>query len=812
MKPYKLIHETPDHFVMHNGQAHFHVAKSGIDQPTSDKIRSMSEGGLSQSPQEAGIEAEEKTRRAQSKQSPEEKQIEADAQKPVEDYVKYNNPDKFSEGGKLDASARAHISSKNFAGPDRSYPIEDASHARNALARVSQHGSPELKAQVRSKVHAKYPGIEQAKADGGEVESPAKKSSVADDFDMYAHKMDVTSDKEREKYQNIKQLSQETGLPKFADGGEPDQSGLWESLKKAFNTPAPPSQESDKNAEYEKIRAKNTENMQTGDYAMGGDITNPAKVHSTSNESQSEAIRRYADGNPANMSKGGHIHNNGGKNQLHFHFYDGASVPSPLDKYVGGEPNPGPSPTSLDNYVKMAEGGDPAEPSDSQKLQQASQDVQSGLESQKSGSEDSSSVSDNATQQPVASNDTTTQAPIPQAQQISAQPKPLPPTPDQQPNMLSDFDKSLAMQKQGIEAGAAAQTQGYQETAKAIGENVLQEKARQDAYKVEADKITQQNQQLFNAVASSKVDPNHFWNSKSTGGKISAAIGVLLGGIAGGANGTNQNQVFANLQNQIQQDIEAQKNDQSNKMNLYKMGLERYRDAQSAQQFATLQSNALLQGTLQKIAAQTGAPQAQATAQQMIGQLGVQNAGIRADLAMKSAAMQTMNQPQAQAGVDPNKLRLLINSGVIPKEEVPTAMKEYGDYEKLGTVLDDTDKTFDIGRKNANWRQAALPHWTPNITQASKQYDAAIDNFLGKITKETEGRVTPADVELMRPSMPSFTDSPETAQQKLNTIKDQIKEKYSFPTLQTNRVLHPNDPRIVSSSTRQKRFTEGPPK
>jgi hypothetical protein len=60
---------------------------------------------------------------------------------------------------KLTTQGRKHIASKNFAGPARSYPIQDASHARNALARVSQHGSPALQAKVRAKVHAKYPGI-----------------------------------------------------------------------------------------------------------------------------------------------------------------------------------------------------------------------------------------------------------------------------------------------------------------------------------------------------------------------------------------------------------------------------------------------------------------------------------------------------------------------------------------------------------------------------------------------------------------------------------------------------------------------------
>lgn len=60
---------------------------------------------------------------------------------------------------KLTVKARKAIPSSKFAGPSRSYPIEDKSHARNALARVSQHGSPSVKAEVRAKVHKKYPGI-----------------------------------------------------------------------------------------------------------------------------------------------------------------------------------------------------------------------------------------------------------------------------------------------------------------------------------------------------------------------------------------------------------------------------------------------------------------------------------------------------------------------------------------------------------------------------------------------------------------------------------------------------------------------------
>jgi hypothetical protein len=64
---------------------------------------------------------------------------------------------------KLTAAGRARIKPANFAGPDKSYPIEDRSHARAALSMVSRHGSPAVQSEVRRNVAKKYPGIEQSK-------------------------------------------------------------------------------------------------------------------------------------------------------------------------------------------------------------------------------------------------------------------------------------------------------------------------------------------------------------------------------------------------------------------------------------------------------------------------------------------------------------------------------------------------------------------------------------------------------------------------------------------------------------------------
>lgn len=49
---------------------------------------------------------------------------------------------------------------KSFALPgQRKYPIPDKAHARNALARVAQHGTEEEQKKVRAAVRTRFPGI-----------------------------------------------------------------------------------------------------------------------------------------------------------------------------------------------------------------------------------------------------------------------------------------------------------------------------------------------------------------------------------------------------------------------------------------------------------------------------------------------------------------------------------------------------------------------------------------------------------------------------------------------------------------------------
>lgn len=65
---------------------------------------------------------------------------------------------------RLTAKGRKRMKSTSFAIPGkRAYPIHTKNHARNALARVSQHGTAAQKKQVRAAVKRKYPSIEVSK-------------------------------------------------------------------------------------------------------------------------------------------------------------------------------------------------------------------------------------------------------------------------------------------------------------------------------------------------------------------------------------------------------------------------------------------------------------------------------------------------------------------------------------------------------------------------------------------------------------------------------------------------------------------------
>jgi hypothetical protein len=90
---------------------------------------------------------------------------------------------------KLSAQGRKELPKSQFAVPSKapgsgSYPIPDASHARNALSRVAANGTPAEKAAVRAKVHRSFPEIgHKGNGAGGHGHASGMEKAMSDHAD-----------------------------------------------------------------------------------------------------------------------------------------------------------------------------------------------------------------------------------------------------------------------------------------------------------------------------------------------------------------------------------------------------------------------------------------------------------------------------------------------------------------------------------------------------------------------------------------------------------------------------------------------------
>jgi hypothetical protein len=59
---------------------------------------------------------------------------------------------------RLTTKERNNLPDSAFAGPGRSFPVNDRGHAKAAVGRASEY-HPELKAKIRAKVAKKFPDM-----------------------------------------------------------------------------------------------------------------------------------------------------------------------------------------------------------------------------------------------------------------------------------------------------------------------------------------------------------------------------------------------------------------------------------------------------------------------------------------------------------------------------------------------------------------------------------------------------------------------------------------------------------------------------
>ncbi len=142
------------------------------------------------------------------------------------------------------------------------------------------------------------------------------------------------------------------------------------------------------------------------------------------------------------------------------------------------------------------------------------------------------------------------------------------------PTPASIQDEEMKIYKEGL----GQQLAGQQSEAAGIGAQGKAEAAALDrshaalqhvanTYESNQKKLQGEYDAVFKDMESKHIDPKAFWANKSTPGKISTVIGVLLSGLGGGAAG-QENMAMKVLNQEIDRDIDAQKANMTQKGNI----------------------------------------------------------------------------------------------------------------------------------------------------------------------------------------------------------------------------------------------------
>jgi hypothetical protein len=242
---------------------------------------------------------------------------------------------------------------------------------------------------------------------------------------------------------------------------------------------------------------------------------------------------------------------------------------------------------------------------------------------------------------------------------------PAPQQPDQLPQqVIKQVDQPKQQQPAGVydtegmmQQGLAQRLSGITEGEKALRdlgqaqEKVLQNRidvqdAAQTAYKKQYDALEQERQAHMADIDAGHIDPNRYWTGDPKTGegghsKIMAGIGMILAGF----NPTNNPNAAINfLKFQMEQNLEAQKQNLAAKQNLLSANLRQFGNLKDATDMTRLMQNDIMQKQLEQAAAAAKAPQAKAAALQAAGALRMEAAPIFQNFAMRRAMMQLGQQ------------------------------------------------------------------------------------------------------------------------------------------------------------------------
>lgn len=185
--------------------------------------------------------------------------------------------------------------------------------------------------------------------------------------------------------------------------------------------------------------------------------------------------------------------------------------------------------------------------------------------------------------------------------------------------------------REGAQLQAEAQAQQAADLTKVYQEHQAGLDDIKGRWQAEHTGVMGEYASAVNDVRNSRVDPSRFWSTRTGGQKVSAVIGMILGGIGSGLTG-QPNAALAVIDRAIDRDIEAQKAEMGQKNNLVSMLYQKLGTVDAAANMARMYLSADVAAKVGLAGARAGTTQARATAKLLESHLQEQALGPMAQI------------------------------------------------------------------------------------------------------------------------------------------------------------------------------------
>lgn len=360
-----------------------------------------------------------------------------------------------------------------------------------------------------------------------------------------------------------------------------------------------------------------------------------------------------------------------------------------------------------------------------------------------------------------------------------------------------NVQSGIQQQKAGILGEAQAQGQLGQQQAKIEQESQQQQQGVVNKYNQTIDDYTKEQQAFQQDIANNHVDPKHYFSDMSTGQKIGNAIGLIMGGIGGGIL-HQENPALKYMNQQIDRDVQAQKDNMNKTQNLMSANSSRFKNVEDATMMTKVMLTDIAASKAREAAATAQDPIAKYRAMQLNGDLLKQNAGLIQQGAARAILTQGMGTGQV-----PNRDPATMIKVLAPEGEQAGLFKELKSAQDMSKGKDNLLGAFDqLNGLNTVGNRVAHLGFEPAKVNAIR------DPLLAQLVEDSEGRITPQDTEMIKSLFPSPGDAPDTLSVKRNQLNKFIGEKMNFPSLQYYG-FNPNAGRYTS--TGEKKIKLGAP-